>query len=252
MSETAEKMRQELEALQRVNDGEKQRRQEDAEEAERMRRAEIEAVHESQQNTLVATARDIGVISTEPVESRAVLRIYTHHQSVLRQHSFLVGNEQGGLSEKIGRIPINANITTLRQLRPMIETVVDDNMIRRNPIYQEFMALVFSLANPYKYPDMQLRRYRFAFFASPQDKIPTLIPEEAEEGLLVRDSVVNMLTDDLILVPQSQIRPDGAMPSSEEHATGREEVGSIALHHHGQSDSNDGNKTRGPRRTSSD
>ena len=213
--------RRELEEIQAENEADKMRLREEAREADRMRLAELEAAHESEQNGIVAAAREIGVLAMEPEESRAVLRIYTHCQSVLRQHSFLVGNEQGGLSEKIGRIPIKAGLTTLEQLRPMIETVVDANMIRRNPIYQEFLAATFSLANPYRYSDKELRHYRFAFFATPRDVLPSLIPEEAEEGLLVAESVVNMLTDDLILVPQSQIRPDGTMPSPEEHARGQ-------------------------------
>ena len=220
LSAAADKMRRDMEAIQQASAQEKERKRREEEEAERMRIAEMEEAHEVQQNSMVSAARESGVLATEPIESRAVLRIYTHSQSVFRQHSFLVGNEQGGLSNKLGRIPIQANLTTLEQLRPMIETVVDNNMIRRNPIYQEFLALTFSLANPYKYSDKELRQYRFGFFREPQDLLPTLIPLDAEESLLVSESIVNTLTDDLILVPQSQIRPDGNMPTPEEHARG--------------------------------
>jgi hypothetical protein len=190
------------------------------EEAEKMRLAE-ETAFEKQMEGAVLVAKDQGILPTPVEKARVSLRVYTHKQSVFRAHSFLVGNEQGGLSEKLGAIPIVRNKTTLEELRQLIETTVDNNMIRRNPLYQEFLATVFTLPNPYRYKDKELRLYRFAYYRSPQDLLPTMIPLEAECELLVSESVVNFLTDDLILVARSQLRPDFSLPDPEDHAIAR-------------------------------
>jgi len=54
-----------------------------------------------------------------------------------------------------------------------------------------------------------------------QDKFPTMIPYGAESELLAAESVVNFITDDLIMVPRSQLRPDDSFPSPEDQAIGR-------------------------------
>lgn len=190
------------------------------EEAKKLILAEEEA-REQELKDAVLVAKDQGLLPIPVERARVILRIYTHRQSVFRAHSFLVGNEQGGISEKLGGIAIIRNKTTLDDLRQLIETVVDNNMIRRNPLYQEFLATVFSLPNPYGYPDKELRLYRFAYYRSPEDKLPTMIPIEAETELLASESVVNFLTDDLILVARSQLRPDFTLPDPEDHAIGR-------------------------------
>jgi len=48
-----------------------------------------------------------------------------------------------------------------------------------------------------------------------------MIPMEAEAELLAAESVVNFLTDDLILVARNQLRPDFSLPDPEDHAVGR-------------------------------
>jgi len=67
----------------------------------------------------------------------------------------------------------------------------------------------------------ELRHYRFAYYADPSDPLPTMIPMEAEAELLAAESVVNFLTDDLILVARNQLRPDFSLPDPEDHAVGR-------------------------------
>lgn len=180
-----------------------------------------EAAHAKEMERAVVIAKDTGILPTAVEKARVCLKIYTHKQSVFRAHAFLVGNEQGGLSEKLGAIPIIRNKTTLEELRQLIETTVDNNMIRRNPLYQEFLTTVFSLPNPYQYKDKELRQYRFAYYRSPQDALPTMIPKEAENELLVSECLVNFLTDDLILVARSHLRPDFSLPDPEDHAIGR-------------------------------
>eukprot|EP00614_Pseudopedinella_elastica_P006985 CAMPEP_0172603498 /NCGR_PEP_ID=MMETSP1068-20121228/23749_1 /TAXON_ID=35684 /ORGANISM="Pseudopedinella elastica, Strain CCMP716" /LENGTH=225 /DNA_ID=CAMNT_0013405259 /DNA_START=235 /DNA_END=913 /DNA_ORIENTATION=+ len=183
---------------------------------EEARQAELDAAHEVEQDAAVARAKELGILPTPVTRARVSLRMYSHPQSVFRAHSFLVGNEQGGLSEQLGRVLIEADKTTLDALRQLIETVNDNNMIRRSPLYQEFLITVSNIPNPYKYGDKDLRHYRFAAFAQPGDLFPTLIPKEEEETMLVVDSVPNFLTDDLLLVPVSQVRPDGTFPEPED------------------------------------
>lgn len=188
---------------------------EEEEEAERVR------LYEARMVEAVQTAKEAGVLPTHHERARVTLRLYTHRQSVFRAHSFLVGNEQGGLSEKLGRIPIQTNKTTLIQLRQLIETTIDNNMVRRNPIYQDFLITVFTLPNPYKYSDKERRHYRFGFYERPDDPYPTLIPEAEENDLLVVNAMSNFITDDLIIVARSQLRPDGRFPDPEDAAIGR-------------------------------
>jgi hypothetical protein len=189
--------------------------------AEIARRAAVDAQLERDLDEAIRSAKDLGIVSTPLEKARISLRIYTHRQSVFRAHSFLVGNETGGLTEKLGRVPIQANRTTLSDLRQLIETTVDNNMVRRNPIYQEFLSTVFTLPNPYGYQDKELRHYRFGYFASPGDTLPTIIPVELESGLLASKALPNFLTDDLVMVARSQLRPDFSMPDPEDAAIGR-------------------------------
>lgn len=80
-------------------------------------------------------------------------------------------------------IPIDKERTTLEQVREVnhwnhikaiphtlfgcgtitqkFEVVEERNMIRRNPMYQEFMATVSTLPNPYEYNPRELRKYRY-------------------------------------------------------------------------------------------
>jgi hypothetical protein len=100
---------------------------------EAARAADLEAVmlaaHEVERDAAVARAKDLGILETPLEAARITLRMYTHRQSVFRAHSFLVGNETGGLSEQLGRIPIQTTRTTLEMLRSLIETTVDNNMV---------------------------------------------------------------------------------------------------------------------------
>jgi len=179
------------------------------------------AAYEKGMDAKVQHAKDLGVLVAPVSKARVTLRIFTHRQSVFRSHSFLVGSEQGGLSEKLGRVPILANKTTLEDLRVLIETVCDNNMMRRNPIYQEFLITVQSMPNPYNYSEKDMRQYRFAYFAAPDDKLPTMIPLEEEGTRLVSKSVVNFITDDLLMVARTQLRPDFSLPDPEDAAIGR-------------------------------
>lgn len=185
------------------------------------RQALIDAQFERDMDESVQQAKDLGVLPTSVERARITLRLYTHRQSVFRSHSFLVGSESGGLSEKLGRVPIQANRTTLEHLRLLIETVVDNNMMRRNPIYQEFLVTVQNLPNPYGYSDKEQRQYCFGFYAHPDDPLPTMIPREDEATLLASKAVVNFVTDDLIIVARSQLRPDFSLAEPEDAAIGR-------------------------------
>ena len=117
--------------------------------------------------------------------ARVTIRIFTHPRSVFEQHSFLVGNEQGGLTEQIGVVPIDMNHTTLLMLRQLIEATNDRGMLRRTVLYQELLSVSNSLPNPYGYSGVEKAHYRFGIMASPDESVPTLIPQDLEEELLV-------------------------------------------------------------------
>mmetsp|Transcript_77561 Transcript_77561/g.151826 ORF Transcript_77561/g.151826 Transcript_77561/m.151826 type:complete len:167 (-) Transcript_77561:82-582(-) len=128
-------------------------RRENEEALAREAAALVESEHEKEMDAAVLQAKELGVLPTPVTRARVTLRLFTHRQSVFRAHSFLVGNEQGGLSERLGNVAIQANRTTLEELRQLIECIVDNNMIRRNPLYQDFLITVSMLPNPYGYSD---------------------------------------------------------------------------------------------------
>lgn len=86
-------------------------------EAERLKQAEADAAHDKQQNSAVVLAKQLGVLPSPVEKARVSLRIFTHRQSVFRSHSFLVGSETGGLTEKLGRIPIQVSHTSGMELK---------------------------------------------------------------------------------------------------------------------------------------
>lgn len=151
--------------------------------------------------------------------SRITVRIFTHEREVFEQHSFLVGNDQGGLTKRLATIPVEAEITTLREFRQLVEVQNDRGMLRRTALFQELLSLAFSLPNPFNYPDEDLRKYRFGVFAEEGDEVPTLIPLEVEDDLLAVKALKDVITEDLLLIPQSQIRPDGFMSVIDDHSS---------------------------------
>mmetsp|Transcript_71491 Transcript_71491/g.201914 ORF Transcript_71491/g.201914 Transcript_71491/m.201914 type:complete len:163 (-) Transcript_71491:404-892(-) len=146
--------------------------------------------------------------------ARVTIRIFTHPRSVFEQHSFLVGNEQGGLTEQIGVVPIDLNHTTLTMLRQLIEATNDRGMLRRTVLYQELLSVSNSLPNPYGYSGVEKAHYRFGIMANPDEMVPTLIPQDLEDELLVSKAYPSLVDFDVIIIPQSQIAPDGSLEGS--------------------------------------
>jgi len=134
--------------------------------------------------------------------ARVTIRIFTHPRSVFEQHSFLVGNEQGGLTEQIGVVPIDLNHTTLTMLRQLIEATNDRGMLRRTVLYQELLSVSNSLPNPYGYSGVEKAHYRFGIMANPDEMVPTLIPQDLEDELLVSKAYPSLVDFDVIIIPQ--------------------------------------------------
>uniref|UniRef100_A0A7S2STR4 Uncharacterized protein n=1 Tax=Rhizochromulina marina TaxID=1034831 RepID=A0A7S2STR4_9STRA len=168
--------------------------------------------------------------------SRLILRIYTRKSSVFEQHSFLVGTEQGGLSNQIGTLPFDEATTTVGSLRERIEVQVDRNMVRRNPIYQEYISVMSYIPNPEGFTSKQLRRYCFGYFKTPEDEVPTIIPVDSEDELLVSEVIEDYLKTDLLLIPQVQVGLDGKFVSSQgkQRESGSPAAHQVGTEHHTQ------------------
>mmetsp|Transcript_1468 Transcript_1468/g.2007 ORF Transcript_1468/g.2007 Transcript_1468/m.2007 type:complete len:161 (+) Transcript_1468:117-599(+) len=150
---------------------------------------------------------------------RVNLRIFTHSKSCDKGHSLLVCNDQGGLTDKVGGIRIQDNKTTFQDLRLLIEEVEIGGMRRRTAFYPEILFTMMNAPNPHGYSSSELRHYQFGLVDREDLSLPpTIIPEE-DEVKRVAEVIPDLLMDDLIIVPQSQISRDGIcspIPVSEE------------------------------------
>ena len=162
---------------------------------------------------------------------RVFLRVFTHQTSVTSTHSFLVGSQLGGLSERVGSFLIHDEVTTFSDLRLLIEVFNDNGMNRRTALFQDVLHTMMTAFNPHQYPIGQLATYRFGVMAGiggrevgdvnitrDYDKmqVPSLISEDVESEPIC--TIVHNLNDiDLIIVPISQIRPQDQAVSLQQY-----------------------------------
>lgn len=119
----------------------------------------------------------------------------------------LVCNEQGGLSDKIGGVRIQDNKTTFTELRTMIEEVEINGMRRRTQFFPEVLYHMMNSPNPHGWAPEQLRHYHFGLIEAPGQP-PALVPAAAE-GRRVTELVPDLVAQDVVLVPQSQVSANG-------------------------------------------
>lgn len=139
------------------------------------------------------------------------IRIFSHPQRS-KEHSYYVGYEAGGLSERLELLPVNPANTFL-QLRQHIEEQSDGNIIRRRPFFTEFWHFMQRCPNPLGYEGEDLMTYRIGMLEIKDEKsfVPSmkyinLIKEDVEECSI--SQVVDSLLDcDIVLIPTTQIHP---------------------------------------------
>ncbi|KAL7539830.1 hypothetical protein ACHAXR_009647 [Thalassiosira sp. AJA248-18] len=139
------------------------------------------------------------------------IRIFSHPQNN-NEHSFYVGHEAGGLSERVETLAVNPSSSFL-QIRELIEEQSDGNIIRRRPFYTDFLHFIQRCPNPLGYEGEAVTTYRIGILKMKDDKgfVPSLrdikvIKEDVEAGPAC-EIVDELLGTDIVLIPTTQIHP---------------------------------------------
>eukprot|EP00629_Pelagomonadales_sp_RCC1024_P012459 CAMPEP_0119273938 /NCGR_PEP_ID=MMETSP1329-20130426/11167_1 /TAXON_ID=114041 /ORGANISM="Genus nov. species nov., Strain RCC1024" /LENGTH=202 /DNA_ID=CAMNT_0007274199 /DNA_START=169 /DNA_END=774 /DNA_ORIENTATION=- len=149
-----------------------------------------------------------------PSDNRLTIRIWRFPIPLHVYHSYIGGtSEMGGMSDRLPTVlPLDPERTTFASLRSPIETWNNDGMLRRTALFQELLAVMIELDNVHDYPPADALQYRFGVWPLddyenyPPGTVPTIIPREREEDL-VAAWITDPLTQDLLLVPQTQVNP---------------------------------------------
>ena len=73
---------------------------------------------------------------------RVTLRIFTHRAAAQHEHSYIIGAESGGLSERYAElVEFDPERDTLESLRVKIEVTTDRGMNRRTALFQEMLQV---------------------------------------------------------------------------------------------------------------
>lgn len=144
---------------------------------------------------------------------RLYVRLYVAPVLANESHSFLVGHEQGGLSPRLEGLLVDKD-TTLRNVRYMIEYREEGiHNIRRTPLFQEIAYRCQQAPNPYGYDKTECKiKYRFGVVNVAENPTAiSLIEEDKEEEVRVSDFVQDFRSQDLVIVPVTQIGPEGQL-----------------------------------------
>ena len=148
---------------------------------------------------------------------KIIVRIFVWRGSVRNQHSFLVSNDQWGLTSGVGALAVNENKITLDDLRGVLETKIDKGMCRRTTIFEEVLFTLSEAPNPHGYPqDVCATSYQFGIVRRPpvpEDGkeaeeelawVPDIVPVAAERGTKLGDILPPLGAQDLpsiVIVP---------------------------------------------------
>ena len=141
------------------------------------------------------------------------IRTFCHPPSN-NEHSFYVGHEGGGISERLELLAVPQS-NTFHQLREQIEEQSDGNIIRRRPIFTEFVHFMQRCPNPIGYEGKELTTYRIGVLKMKDDDknfVPSLkdiqiIKEDAEAFPISNTVEDDLLGTDIVLIPTTQFHP---------------------------------------------
>ena len=128
------------------------------------------------------------------------------------EHSFYVGHEGGGLSERLELLAVPQS-NTFYQLREHIEEQCDGNIIRRRPFFTEFVHFMQRCPNPLGYEGEDLVTYRIGILKMKDEKnfVPSLkdiqVIKEDAEAFPISNTVEDLLGTDIVLIPTTQFHP---------------------------------------------
>jgi len=117
--------------------------------------------------------------------TRVFFRLYTVPADPKEANAFCVGNEMGGLSERLVSFSIQES-TTWKDLRQKLEFEEHKGICRRTAFNLELRHTMSTSSNPRGYKEEDLFKHNFAttkiggFEGNNDDVSPALIPEEVE------------------------------------------------------------------------
>lgn len=141
--------------------------------------------------------------------------MFSHPNTHTKTHSYYVGHECGGLSERLATVMIDPTISFL-QLRELIEERERNGVMKRTTFYSEFIRFMQSCPNPLGYQDQEsLTGYRLGLLKVVDDKYMNIAPTAEDITLLCEDEesepicqvVDDLLSTDFVLIPKTQIHP---------------------------------------------
>lgn len=110
--------------------------------------------------------------------TRVKVRVFTFPSDFRKQNSYVVGTVENGLLPVVGTLKIDDDeifTVTFTQLRLRIELLQEDDVIRRNVMFQEVLALIATSPNPHGWPHNLMQTYRFGYFADESKFVPYVI-----------------------------------------------------------------------------
>ncbi|KAL7504162.1 hypothetical protein ACHAXN_001860 [Cyclotella atomus] len=141
------------------------------------------------------------------------LRMYCHPSK--NEHSYYVGHDSGGLSERLSTVTVDPTISFL-ELREKIEEKELNGVKKRTIFYTEFIHFMQRCPNPLGYQDKEsLTSYRIGLLNIVEDTYKLVQPsaddivlvQEDEETKPICEVVSDLLSTDLVLIPKTQIHP---------------------------------------------
>lgn len=149
------------------------------------------------------------------------IRIYTHPALASEANAFCVGDEIGGLTDRLTSTIVQES-TTWEKLRSIIEFENHNGMYKKTAFNLELRYIMRNACNPHGYSNADLLSYEFATVGTGEsesdykemvsDVKPNLLSLKVETEL-VGGALFGV---DLVLVPRSQIRPQDRKLTSEQ------------------------------------
>ena len=117
------------------------------------------------------------------------IKAFTFKDESSTQHSFYMGVDTGGLTHTIEVVHVPPT-STLRDLRPLIESSMDRQMCRRSPLFEEVLDIMRGAKNPYNLDAMErFNRYNWGLLMPPRP-MEDLIEEARETARLAGASAI--------------------------------------------------------------
>lgn len=142
--------------------------------------------------------------------NRIGIRTFVQRPGIATHHSYIVGCDTFGLSERLQEQVVDDELT-LRKFRADLEILKVNGMCRRPPIFCEILSLMQMAPNPFMYPDKRkYTEYRLGVVACSDPSafdLPYIIPKHLEATLKCLELPRVHSYPTIVVVPITQVSP---------------------------------------------